>query len=176
MIYAGDYRCIPSNYSTRNMVILNLSGLTEGYQRLNLIPQKDSRLDFMDDNQFDLAYFNYIFSNEFMFMELMKIINNLLFGKDVFLLVTRNEWFDRITESLLKVIQKRYGCTYMMLNDPDDILSEMDEVSIDEGFSTVGLSCLDQDLQVFSFNIAKYNTEQEICKMKTETSQSINLG
>lgn len=169
MIYAGDYRCIPSDYSTRNMVILNLSGLTEGYQRLNLIPQKDSRLDFMDDNQFDLMYFNYIFSNEFMFMELMKIVTNLQMGKTVYLLVTRNEWFDRITESLLKVIQKRYGCTYMVLNDPSDIPTQIEEVSMDEGFRIDGLGCLDQDLQTYSYNVARYETEAKIQKNQPQS-------
>lgn len=162
MIYIGDYRCIPSDYTGRNMVILNLSGLTEGYQRVNLIPQKDSRLDFMDDNNFDLMYFNYIFSNNFTFSELMKIILNLYQGKTVFLLVTRNEWFDRITESLMKVIQQRYGCTYMVLNDPADMISQIEENSIDEGFSITGLSCLDQDMQRFEYDAVRYETERTI--------------
>lgn len=160
MLYVGDYRCIPSDYSTRNMEILNLSGLTEGYQKLNLIPQVDSRLDFMDDNNFDLMYFNYIFSNESMFMELMKIITRLYYGKSVFLLVSRNGWFDKITESLLKVIQQRYGYPSMIVNDPEDMLSEVEENSIDDGFSIDGLNCLDQDTIRYQQVVARYQAEE----------------
>lgn len=150
MLYVGDYMCIPNK---SDITVLNLSGLVEGYQRINLIPQKGSGLDFVDDANFDLAYFNYIFSNDAAFMELMKIIIPLYYGIDVFILVTRDEYFDKITESLMKVIQQRYGYNHMIINDPFDYPDDFDDVNQDEGFSISGLACLDQDKERYAIII-----------------------
>ena len=106
MLLIGDYRSLP--YAKEKFVILNLSSLAEGFPRVHLVPSVTANYD--DDKQFDLAYANYIFSNDSIFMEFMKIIYPLYTGQDVFLLVSRNEnTHDIITESLCNLYQKHHS-------------------------------------------------------------------
>lgn len=152
MLFIGDYTCIPCN---EPMIILNLTGLVEGYQRVNLVPQSGYQLDFTDDNNFDIEYYQYIFSNQQPFIELMKIIMPLYEGNDVFLLVSRGvDSFDKFTESLIKIIEARYGYTgVMILNDPSDYPDTFDRAKIMDEFSIPGLNCLDQDKEKYTFMI-----------------------
>ena len=152
MLFIGDYTCIPYN---EPMIILNLTGLVEGYQRVNLVPQSGYQLDFTDDNNFDIEYYQYIFSNQQPFIELMKIIMPLYEGNDVFLLVSRGvDSFDKFTESLIKIIEARYGYTgVMILNDPSDYPDTFDRAKIMDEFSIPGLNCLDQDKEKYTFMI-----------------------
>ena len=137
MLLIGDYRSLP--YAKEKFVVLNLSSLVEGFPRVHLVPSVTATYD--DDKQFDLAYANYIFSNDSVFMEFMKIIYPLYTGLDVFLLVSRNEnTHDIITESLCKLIQQRYGYNYQLINNTDDI-NYYDE----SDFSFYGLQALDID-------------------------------
>lgn len=139
----GDIRCLP--YAREKFVILNLSSLAEGFMRVHLVPSIQTQ--YNNEKEFDLAYANYIFSNDVTFMELMKIIYPLYMGYDVFLLVSRNEdTHDVVTESLCKLIQQRYGYNYQLLNNVDDI-NYYDESS----FSINGLRILDEDKEKFSY-------------------------
>ena len=118
MLLIGDVRCLPDFID--KFLILNLSSLVEGFPRVHLVPSVTTQYD--NDKEFDIAYANYIFSNDNIFMEFMKIIYPLYTGNDVFLLVSRNEnTHDIITESLCKLIQQRYGYNYQLLNDVSDI-------------------------------------------------------
>lgn len=152
MLFIGDYMCIPHD---EPMIILNLTGLVEGYQRVNLVPQTSYQLDFTDDNNFDIQYYQYIFSNQQPFMELMKIIMPIYEGNDVFLLVSRGiDSFDKFTESLIKIIEARYGYTgVMLLNDPSDYPDIFERAKIVEEFSISGLNCLDQDKNNYVYMI-----------------------
>lgn len=153
MLYIGDYMSIPFDYDKDSMVILNLTSLVEGYQRVFLVPQTGSMLDFTNEDNFDIEYYQYIYSNDIPFMEIMKIIMPLYLGKDVFLLVSRGiDTFDKITESLMKIIQSRYGIVSMLLNDVTDFPSEYDKMEmLNSGFSLSGLSCLDADRERYTF-------------------------
>ena len=70
MLLVGDVRCLP-DYKDK-FVILNLSSLVEGFERVHLVPSISA--NYNDDKQFDIAYANYIFSNNYTFMEFMKIV------------------------------------------------------------------------------------------------------
>lgn len=137
MLLVGDYRSLP--YAKEKFVILNLSSLVEGFPRVHLVPSVTATYD--NDKQFDIDYANYIFSNDSVFMEFMKIIYPLYMGQDVFLLVSRSEnTHDIITESLCKLIQQRYGYNYQLLNNASDI-----DYYDDSDFSFYGLRTLDID-------------------------------
>lgn len=151
MLLVGDIRCLPDNYD--NLVILNLSSLVEGFERVHLVPSIPTT--YNDDKQFDIAYANYIFYNDYVFMEFMKIIYPLYIGKDVFLLVSRNEdTYDIITESLCKLIQQRYGYNYQLLNMKDDI-----DFYDDSNFSLNGLQTLDIDKERMTHIAVSQNPE-----------------
>lgn len=151
MLLVGDIRCLPDNKD--KFLILNLSSLAEGFQRVHLVPSVTAA--YNNDKEFDIAYANYIFSNNNVFMELMKIIYPLYLGSDVFLLVSRNEnTHDIITESLCKLIQQRYGYNYQLLNNKDDI-----DYCDDSGFSFYGIQTLDMDKERMTYLAVQQNPE-----------------
>ena len=151
MLLVGDVRCLPDD--TNKFLILNLSSLVEGYQRVHLVPSISTI--YNDDKQFDIDYANYIFCNDIVFMEFMKIVYPLYMGSDVFLLVSRNEnTYDIITESLCKLIQQRYGYNYQLLNNKDDI-----DYYDDSNFSFNGIQILDQDKERMTYLAVQANPE-----------------
>ena len=151
MLLVGDIRCLPD--SLEKFVILNLSSLAEGFQRVHLVPSVSAR--YNDDKEFDMAYANYIFSNDLVFMEFMKIIYPLYIGQDVFLLVSRNEdTHDIITESLCKLIQQRYGYNYQLINTKDDI-----DYYDDSNFSLYGIQTFDVDKERMTYLAVQQNPQ-----------------
>ena len=151
MLLVGDIRCLPD--SLEKFVILNLSSLAEGFQRVHLVPSVSAR--YNDDKEFDMAYANYIFSNNQVFMEFMKIIYPLYMGQDVFLLVSRNEdTHDIITESLCKLIQQRYGYNYQLINTKNDI-----DYYDDSNFSLYGIQTFDMDKERMTYIAVEQNPE-----------------
>ena len=108
-----------------------------------MLPPLD--INFQDDSLFDQMYGNAIFNNDDNFLQLMKIIINLYDGYNVYIAVTRDEGIlDMVTESLMKIIQLRYGYNYQILNYPDD-LNEYD----DSTFSITGIQIADVDVERF---------------------------
>ena len=151
MLLVGDIRCLP-DYKEK-FVILNLSSLAEGYERVHLVPSISAR--YNDDKQFDIDYANYIFSNDLIFMEFMKIVYPLYIGADVFLLVSRNEnTHDIITESLCKLIQQRYGYNYQLLNNKDDI-----DYYDDSNFNIYGIQTFDMDKERMTYLAVQQNPQ-----------------
>lgn len=151
MLLVGDYRSLP--YAREKFLVLNLSSLVEGFPRVHLVPSVTATYD--DDKQFDIAYANYIFSNDQLFMEFMKIIYPLYMGQDVFLLVSRSEnTHDIITESLCKLIQQRYGYNYQLINDSSDI-----DYYDESNFSLYGLQTLDMDKERMTNLAVRANPE-----------------
>ena len=149
MLLVGDIRCLPD--AIDKFLILNLSSLVEGFQRVYLVPSIIAQ--YNNEKEFDIAYADYIFSNDNTFMEFMKIVYGLYCGFDVFLLVSRNEnTHDIVTESLCKLIQQRYGYNYQLLNNKDDI-----NYYDDSGFSIYGLQVLDMDKERMSIIAVQQN-------------------
>lgn len=137
MLLVGDIRCLPTH--DEEIIVLNMSSLAEGFQRVHLVPSVTTA--YNNDKEFDIAYANYIFSNDYIFMEFMKIVYPLYAGRTVFLLVSRGEdTYDIVTESLCKLIQQRYGYNYQLINELDDI-----DYYDDSNFSINGLYNLDMD-------------------------------
>lgn len=149
MLLVGTVRCLPDNLD--NIIVLNVSSLVEGFQRVHLVPSIPTM--YNNDKEFDLAYANYIFSNDYVFMEFMKIVYPLYVGQDVFLLVTRNEdTHDIVTESLCKLIQQRYGYNYQLLNTKDDI-----DYYDDSNFSLTGIQTLGIDKERMTYLAVSQN-------------------
>lgn len=147
MLLVGELEYIPDI----PLHILNLSSYKEGIEKLNLLPPTNGTLPFKDEKEFDIAYANYIMSNDFTFMELMKIIIPIYEGKDVYIVVSRSPYFDMITESLTKFIQVRYSIISQYIYDFNDL----EFIDMDLSFANIqGLYNLDVDKERFSRLIA----------------------
>lgn len=143
MLLLGDFRSIPD---IQNLVVYNLSSLYEGCPRVGILPPVNE-VNYADELSFDIAYSNYIMTNNMVFYEFFsKILYPLYNGFDVYLMVTRNIFYDRISESLLKFIQQRYEYIGAIINEPDDA----DYINPDMGFGIMGIYNLDLDKEKFS--------------------------
>lgn len=93
--------------------------------------------------EFDIAYGNYIINNNIAFLNLMLIIIPVYLNPDclVQILINTSEFRDVATESLMKLIQQRYGYNSYIINEPEDFI-----YTEEPDFSIPGLFTLDQDL------------------------------
>ena len=88
-------------------VVFNFTSLIEGYNKLLLVPPNN--LGANSEYEFDVRYMHYILDNDMIFISLMQIIYNLYINNNVYLIVSEDEWSEVLIESLLKLIQQRYG-------------------------------------------------------------------
>lgn len=130
--------------------IYNITSLKEGFQRLPaLIPPIDFKLRYID-RDFDMAYAQYIMNNDYVFCQFFAIIFDLYLGKDVYLMMdTSEDWSENIVESLLKLIQQRYGYNAYRIDSYDDYqFAYANNISeFDKGY---GLMNLDQDKERYT--------------------------
>ena len=143
-------------YGDNNVVIYNFSSYKEGFQRLvylnpilqyNLF-QFDSNIIYSDE--FDKWYFDYIFSNQNVYVEFIGcIMRNVYMGKDVYILIDPNfQMANIIIESLIRLIRLRYGYICNITYD-----FELDKESlIDSDFSIEGVVLIDDEMEKFSRN------------------------
>lgn len=102
-------------------IILNLSTLRENFIKLNmLIPPRE--IGYTYDREFDIKYANYILENDMAFSEFFLIIYNLYIGKDVYVMSADEDWTENIIESLLKLIQQRYGINAVLVESDEDYI------------------------------------------------------
>ena len=135
-------------------VMYNLSSMREGFISLQaLIPP--NTIGRLTDREFDIAYANYIMSNDTLFCIFFQIIYNLYIGKDVFIIVSTEDWSENLLESLLKLIQQRYGYNGVLINTEADYLYAATSMSF--GFAPgYGIFNLDQDKDRFTTLIEQY--------------------
>ena len=143
----GDHTCLYNlDKSKDNWVILNFNSYLEGYDRVNLIvPTHNDIINPMENKNFDIQYVNYILNNDYAFMEFMKIIMPLYMGANVFVLISKNDIFEYISESLQKFIQTRYGLIPSVINEPGDL-----EYVEDTSFNIFGVANLDIDKERYT--------------------------
>ena len=129
-----------------NTRVFNFYSLREGFIELNLIP--DNNLGAINEYDFDLKYVNWIFSDDQRFIQFMTPIQELFNGRDVFIVydhIMNRLWEDNMMESLLKLIQTRYGIIPCKIEDLEDY-DMANESDIRYGY---GLMNFDQDAKRF---------------------------
>ncbi len=151
IIFISDPSLIPviSQISGKNQVVYNLTSLYSGYPSLsalatNMYTVNNSGMPtnvFIDSVNFDIMYANSIMSNPQMYEAFMNIMVLAYQGINVIILVQRDNYRDAIMESLIKLIQQRYGYIAWVVEDPDDI-----ECIRESSFSPYGIIALDQDI------------------------------
>lgn len=139
-------------YSSPKIKYYNLTSLKEGFYRLNYMIPPNS-LGKLMGKEFDMAYAQYVFANDLVFKEFFDIIYDLYLGYDVFIIIDENsEWSVNLTESLMKLIQQRYGYNAYHICAPEDIdFAYSRESDFDRGY---GILNLDQDKERYSFIIS----------------------
>ena len=130
-------------------VYFNISSLAERWSsvRLQLIPPNS--LGANSEYDYDVKYMQWIFGNDPIFLQFMNIMNALYNGYDVFLIVTDENWSDITVESLLKLIQQRYGINAILINTIEDLQCAEDSI-----FEPYGIVNLDQDLERYQYIVA----------------------
>lgn len=154
MIIFSSIRTIPVEMLTlkgiRQVVTYNLSSYFSDVPTLNMlipspeyIPEQIMEGDISDVPAFDIAYGKHVISNDSAFMQLMNIMIPAYTSPEtlVQVLINQSEFRDAITESLIKLIQQRYGYNIYIINDIEDFL-----YTNESDFSVPGLFALDQDL------------------------------
>lgn len=127
--------------------IYNFCGLIEGYRDARLMPPNS--LGSISEYDFDIKYMHYILDNDYIFINFMSIIMDLYYGKNVYLIISdsNDEWCSMITESLLKLIQQRYGIVAAKIDSFEDIFYVEDST-----FNPYyGLANLDMDKERYTY-------------------------
>lgn len=143
MLLYGTIRAV--KHIPTESVIFNYTGLSEDFPRIGLLPPRV--LGASSEYDFDMKFYDYLINNDEIFMEFMKIILLLYEGKDVFLIISEDEWSTILIESLLKVIQQRYGINGAKIDTEEDMLY-VEESDFDPGY---GLLNLDQDKERYTY-------------------------
>ena len=133
----------------RQVIKYNLSSYYNDAPTLNaLVPSpqyipQDVLLGDTTDPIFDIEYHKYIFESQQAFMEFMSIMVPAFTSPDtlIHIMIKQSNFRDVIMESLIKLIQQRYGYNVCIANEVDDFL-----YTEESDFSIPGLFALDQDL------------------------------
>lgn len=155
MLYYGTSQILP--YLNVDTVIFNLTSYREDIRRLNLLPPLDKRLYKDGGRDFDLWYAQYIFENEMVFYDFFQIVFQLYNGKDVFLVVSDMDWSENMVESILKLIQQRYGYNGTLIDSFESYIYAQNNMI--SSFSPEGLYNLDIDKNRFSILMTKLNPD-----------------
>lgn len=135
--------------------VYNINANTTEFTFLNLMPPRALLSQIPNPEVFDREFANYIMLNDNIFMQFMCILLSLAFGKDVILLVYKEEsTFDPIIEVIVKFIQQRYGYNYIIADD----LSYMNQFP-QSSFTTEGLVNYQQDFNRYWSIIERTNPQ-----------------
>ena len=141
-------------FNKQNLKIFNLSSMNENVERVAILPPTNI-FQICLTHDIDSYYSDYIFNTNSIFYEFMsKIIMPLYLQETVILLTTIDDGpFNIVTESLLKIIQTRYGYNGIIINDIYD-LEELQQIMLfgkESEFSLPGLAMLDIDKERYAY-------------------------
>ena len=164
MLIFGDYTCIPKGeiFPGLELKIFNLSSYVQNCLQLrNLLP---NGVDCSSDENFDMSYFDYIYKNDYSFMEFMTIITQLYAGSVVYIVIEHTDIFDRIAESMAEIIKQRFGYLSYFVNEMEDYSNIAMFHNQTGTFSIPGLVNFDLDRQryvalLYSNNMVKEDPE-----------------
>lgn len=131
-------------------VVFNFTSLKEGFLRLQLLIPPPEIGRFVD-RDFDIAYMNYIMSNDIVFKQFFDIMYNIYIGNDVYIIIDDSNWSENIVESLLKLIQQRYGYNGVKINCIDDFIYYSNSKSIPRFDPNFGIKNLDIDRERYTY-------------------------
>lgn len=118
--------------------VVNLSSANLSFKNSALfhIPVQD-----MESNMYDIDYANFILNNTPQRIEFLYLIHQLLLGNHVLIMIGRYPGMYEMAESLLKLIQTRYGYNGYFISNND--IEDLD--MFESRFSVPGLMLFDQE-------------------------------
>jgi len=145
-------------FAGRKIEVLNLSSLYSGYINItnliaNLAPINTTGVampEFVNSYDFDMQYASAIFNNPSLYESFMNIMIRAYEGYVVCILVQRDPYRDAVMESLIKLIQQRYGYSCWIIEDEGDA-----DVIYEQMLNPYGIMTLDQDIRVYNDAYAK---------------------
>lgn len=158
MLFYGNSFNIVTDDET---VVFNLTSYRENIPKLDLLlPPRE--IGHFVDRDFDIAYMNYILGNDRVFYQFFgSIIMNLYLGFNVYIAISDEDWSINLIESLLKLIQQRYGYNGLRINDISDYTSAIESGNSKSGFDKFyGLANLDLDKNRYSLLEVEYNPKR----------------
>lgn len=138
--------------------IFNFSSLKEGFSKLNLIQACNQIPYSIESKEFDIEFAKLLLEDNY-FIDLMKIIIPIYYGKNIFLLIDNNSNYSIVAESLQKFIQERYGLLSYIIYDAQDFLDIYNRAIDETEFSINGLYNLDIDKNRYIKSRAIINDE-----------------
>lgn len=119
-----------------HIVNLSSANLMVNGSSLFYVPKSD-----MESNMYDIEYANFIFNNTQQRVEFLYLVHELLNGSHVLIMIGNYPGMYEMGESLLKLIQSRYGYRgYFITNNDIEDLS-----MFESRFSVPGLMLFDQE-------------------------------
>lgn len=155
-------------------VVFNLTSLKEGFDRLNLLVPPNS-LGRFTDRDFDIAYANYVMNNDPVFIQFFWVIYELYIGVNVLILANNSDWSENILESLLKLIQQRYGYNGVRIDSDEDYIYAMNTMNPDfaPGY---GVYNLDMDKERFSYLLEDYRLKYNKLPINLDPESFVGHG
>jgi len=149
----------------RQAVIMNLSSARSGFIDLTPLmirfryynPGGMALNQFVNTVEFDMNYANALQNDPIMYKCMQSIIFRSYEGEVVVILVYRDPYRDAIMESLIKLIQQKYGHGCWIVEDEDDIMDLKEQ-----GFTPMGLQLIGEELQMYNEAYIQGKTEAVI--------------
>lgn len=155
----------------REPVILNFSSFYSGYINITHLIAKISPInntgmpmpDFVNSYEFDMQYASAVMNDPELFGSLINIMLRAYEGYLVCILVQRDLYRDAVMESLIKLIQQRYGYNCWVIEDEDDI-----DIITEQMLLPNGLITLDSDIKQYNELYSKGLVEQILPNINME--------
>jgi hypothetical protein len=140
--------------------VYNFTTMVDRVEQLkNLVPDLapwQQSIGFFDEFAFDTSYAQFIKTNDFAFLDLMKIMVPIYKGEDVLVLTdTSIPIYEILTESLVKFIDTFYGFIPSVVKELEDF-----ECVRDSSFTAQGILNLDSDRIRYVALVARYNIRE----------------
>lgn len=150
LFYGESYM---KNIVNENTLLVSLTSYDESIRRLDhLLPPRELGRYVMEG--FDNAYYNYLFGDNEVFYEFFSIIYNLYCGVDIFIAASSNEWSEVLIESLLKLIQQRYGYNAYCIRSMEDYIHA--KSYFNDTINPQQLANLDMDRARYTYLMEEY--------------------
>lgn len=140
-----------------NCRVVNFSSLVEGFPDAKLLPPNN--LGAVNEYDFDVKYMHYIMDININFINFMNIIMELYYNNnDIYLIISEDDWSSILIDSLLKLIQQRYGINGILINSYEDYIYEkVYNTSISEFDSGYGIPNLmiDKERYIYLYELMR---------------------
>lgn len=129
----------------KELRVMNLSSLYSGYiditglltNMANINITANNLPNFVDSVEFDMMYANALYNDVNLFSIFINIMILFYEGYIVCILVQRDPYRDAIMESIIKLIQQRYGYNCWIIEDEDDLDVIREQQMFPEGIITL---------------------------------------